>query len=255
LLADRQRAAPAHNIIACFSCGYTFVYQGRRGELNGRFCSMRCRDWYDDGNPSHEQQREHERKLLNAPFADLVVVAGPPNVKPGSKHYRPGNQRRQFNHEADCRSLRKFMVAANIPFECEMDYLDKGWKSPLRRPAVTPSAEPGDNAEWRISGKWGSVFSDGKGGYLLSVETRIEGSGSFMEDAPLWDDVLSRLDFCRADGGEGSLLYLNGLPTGRQGVAICSALGLPRNREKSKVEGAPDHDDSGLQAHLPVSAK
>jgi hypothetical protein len=55
MLADRQRAAPDHNIIAWFSCGTTFVYRGRRGELNGRFCSMRCQQWYDDGNPSYER--------------------------------------------------------------------------------------------------------------------------------------------------------------------------------------------------------
>jgi predicted nucleic acid-binding Zn ribbon protein len=83
LLADQQERTQRtvnHNIIACFSCGYTFVYRGRQGELNGRFCSMRCQDWYDAGNPSYEQQREHERKLLNVPLADLVVVAGPPGM-------------------------------------------------------------------------------------------------------------------------------------------------------------------------------
>jgi hypothetical protein len=52
LLADRDRLAapaPAHNIVPCFVCGYTFVYRGRRGELNGRFCSLRCQEWYDAG--------------------------------------------------------------------------------------------------------------------------------------------------------------------------------------------------------------
>jgi hypothetical protein len=40
-----------HNIVACRSCGYTYVYKGRQGELNGNFCSLRCQAWYDDGNP------------------------------------------------------------------------------------------------------------------------------------------------------------------------------------------------------------
>ena len=83
LLADREHHATKqsrHNIIPCFSCGTTFVYRGRQADLNGRFCSMRCQDWFDDGNPSYEQQREHERKLINAPLADLIVVAGPPGM-------------------------------------------------------------------------------------------------------------------------------------------------------------------------------
>jgi hypothetical protein len=52
LLADRQQRTTSslHNIVPCFSCGYTFVYRGRQGELNGCFCSMRCQDWYDAGN-------------------------------------------------------------------------------------------------------------------------------------------------------------------------------------------------------------
>ena len=51
ILADRARPTTQHNIVPCFVCGHTFVYKGRRGDLNGRFCSMRCQDWYDAGNP------------------------------------------------------------------------------------------------------------------------------------------------------------------------------------------------------------
>lgn len=58
LLSDRERPKVYHNIIPCWSCGHTFVYRGRQGELNGNFCSMRCQDWYDAGNPSFERQRE-----------------------------------------------------------------------------------------------------------------------------------------------------------------------------------------------------
>jgi len=52
LLADRDKPEKTthHNIIACFSCGHRFVYRDRRGELNGRFCSTRCQEWYDEGN-------------------------------------------------------------------------------------------------------------------------------------------------------------------------------------------------------------
>lgn len=72
LLADRNRPTTTnHNIIDCFSCGRTFVYKGRQGELNGRFCSLRCQEWYDAaGNPSFEQQRE--RKPVNGFLIDCA---------------------------------------------------------------------------------------------------------------------------------------------------------------------------------------
>jgi hypothetical protein len=47
LLADRERETPRHNIVSCFVCGHTFVYRGRRADVNGRFCSLRCQAWYD----------------------------------------------------------------------------------------------------------------------------------------------------------------------------------------------------------------
>ena len=40
---------PSYKIVPCFACGATFIYKGRRGELNGRFCSLRCQAAYDDG--------------------------------------------------------------------------------------------------------------------------------------------------------------------------------------------------------------
>ena len=257
LLADNAvRAAREvrHNIVACFSCGHTFVYRGRQGaastwigsdedghpspdtSLSGRFCSMRCQDWFDDGNPSYEEQCEHERDLIKAPLDTLIVVAGPPGLEPGTKAYNLPKmpRRRDPQHEADYAALKKFMVAADIPFTCEMDYLAKGWKSPLRRPAVTPSADPPSSSDWRISGKWGSVFNAGRGSYLLTVETKDESAGSFMHHAPAWDEVLTRLDFCHVEA-EG-YLRLKGLPKPRQAVAICSVLGIPRNRESKGTE-------------------
>jgi hypothetical protein len=35
----------------CFACGRSYTYRGRQGELNGRFCSMNCQDWYDGRTP------------------------------------------------------------------------------------------------------------------------------------------------------------------------------------------------------------
>jgi hypothetical protein len=54
LLANRHRAVETDrsDIIACRSCGYAFPYKERRADLNGRFCSVRCQDWFDAGNPA-----------------------------------------------------------------------------------------------------------------------------------------------------------------------------------------------------------
>jgi hypothetical protein len=81
LLADRNRVAEptGQNIIACRSCGSTFVYRGRRGELNGNFCSMRCQDWYDGGNAPGEPDTTTLR--------GWKVIAGPPGVEIGSDYY------------------------------------------------------------------------------------------------------------------------------------------------------------------------
>jgi hypothetical protein len=58
ILADRDRPASCtHNIIPCFACGFTFVYRGRKGELDGRFCSLRCQEWYDAGNSTTTEQK------------------------------------------------------------------------------------------------------------------------------------------------------------------------------------------------------
>ena len=42
LLADRQRQRerPKHNIVPCWSCGTTYVYRGRQGDLTA--ISARC---------------------------------------------------------------------------------------------------------------------------------------------------------------------------------------------------------------------
>ena len=80
LLADRQRERPKHEYCACWSCGTTYINRGRH------FCSISCQEWFDAGNPTYEQQCEHERKLIKYPLADLVVVAGPPGTV-GRKPY------------------------------------------------------------------------------------------------------------------------------------------------------------------------
>lgn len=54
----REETQPATNIVACWSCGFTFCYRGRRADLNGNFCSESCQDWYDAGNPRIEPDKK-----------------------------------------------------------------------------------------------------------------------------------------------------------------------------------------------------
>jgi hypothetical protein len=60
----------------CFTCGRSYS----RGE--GRFCSSRCRQGFDDGFPAHEPN--YVRRITNIPLGDWRVVAGPPDVAVGS---------------------------------------------------------------------------------------------------------------------------------------------------------------------------
>jgi hypothetical protein len=58
-------------ISKCFSCGWSFVNKPSK-----KFCSQRCRDWYDDGNAGYLQAQQ-------ADIYDLRrwrVVAGPPGT-------------------------------------------------------------------------------------------------------------------------------------------------------------------------------
>jgi hypothetical protein len=79
LLADREQLDRSdHNIVACRSCGYTFCYKGRRGDLNGSFCSTHCQNWYDAGNAPIEH--DHAEKAYKTPIDRWRVVAAPPGV-------------------------------------------------------------------------------------------------------------------------------------------------------------------------------
>jgi hypothetical protein len=81
LLEDRNRVEPVRrNVVACWSCGTSSVYRGRQGELNGNFCSMRCQEWFDAGNPPI-------RNTDNYDLTGWPVIAGPPEVKIGGDYY------------------------------------------------------------------------------------------------------------------------------------------------------------------------
>jgi hypothetical protein len=62
-------------IYGCFSCGRSFVYHGPKPDgSSGRFCSDRCREWYDAGNPPYEP---HDPRKLYSARATLGVGLNP----------------------------------------------------------------------------------------------------------------------------------------------------------------------------------
>jgi hypothetical protein len=87
LIADRTRTDDAmrHKIVACRSCGSTFIYKGRRSDLNCNFCSLRSQDWYDAGNAPIEH--DHIVKANKTPNERWRIAAGPPGVEVGAPYY------------------------------------------------------------------------------------------------------------------------------------------------------------------------
>jgi hypothetical protein len=61
LIADRNReAASRADISECFVCGHGMLYRG------SRFCSDRCREFYDTGAPGHLEDWRASRALFIA---------------------------------------------------------------------------------------------------------------------------------------------------------------------------------------------
>jgi hypothetical protein len=77
ILADNERRASKNEtrdpFAECFSCGRGMAYRG------SRFCSDRCRDWYDAGNPWFTEQRECSTRIGQAP-GQWRLIAGPPGA-------------------------------------------------------------------------------------------------------------------------------------------------------------------------------
>jgi hypothetical protein len=86
-----------HDIAACWSCGYTFTYRGRRGDLNGNFCSMRCQDWYDAGNARGAQDPRLHAKPRRPRLAYYTAKVG------GHGHWQPSADLRALGFKSvDC---------------------------------------------------------------------------------------------------------------------------------------------------------
>jgi hypothetical protein len=86
---DRQKRAarPKHEAPTCFSCGREFTHKGPQGDDSGRFCSSRCREWFDAGNPASESPAVTVERVNRVPLRAWKVTAGPPGLEVGSGYY------------------------------------------------------------------------------------------------------------------------------------------------------------------------
>ena len=85
----RVDARPPSNTVQCFSCGYGMTYRG------SRFCSDRCREWFDASNPGLAQD------WLERKRAAWRVIAGPPGIV-GTEHYNPDLRSTKAGCPIDC---------------------------------------------------------------------------------------------------------------------------------------------------------
>jgi hypothetical protein len=75
LLRDDD-AKPRTNIAECMSCGFTYAAKPNKG----RFCSDRCRAWYDAGNAGYRQDWLQPTNIEDVPLSGWRVIAGPPGT-------------------------------------------------------------------------------------------------------------------------------------------------------------------------------
>jgi len=138
----RKDEAPARDdIVECMSCGYTYVHKPSKG----RFCSDRCREWYDAGNPGFRQDWLKPRDVEDAPPSELRVIAGLPGVEIGSAHYadlfaardpkfcrkQDGNtpmRRTRYGYAIHCAGCNKEFESRGLrccSIECERRYRER----------------------------------------------------------------------------------------------------------------------------------
>jgi hypothetical protein len=73
----------------CFSCGQGIVYRPSQDDASGRFCSDRCREWFDAGNPPWFENPGFRPAFMGDALYGLwgwKVVAGPPGIEIGSEY-------------------------------------------------------------------------------------------------------------------------------------------------------------------------
>lgn len=84
ILRDRDRVPSSHNVVDCFACGRSFLYEGPHGDDSGRFCHQRCREWFDAGNPPYAPLN-----VMSVPLRDWKVICRPAGGESGGVILRP----------------------------------------------------------------------------------------------------------------------------------------------------------------------
>jgi hypothetical protein len=165
-------AKPRTDISKCFVCGYSMVYRGKR------FCSDRCRDFYDAGNAGQEQDWLRPPDCEDVPLGDLRVIAGPPSVEIGSRYYvgvfgrEPMllQQRTRNGYIIRCAGCHKEFDSKGLrccSIECERRYRE-------RQDNLAVMAEAGvEPAAKRECETCGAVIPKWRNGRKVSAATRF----------------------------------------------------------------------------------
>jgi predicted nucleic acid-binding Zn ribbon protein len=124
ILADNERIAAKTSdkrddpLAECFSCGRGITYRG------SRFCSQRCREWYDAGNPSFSEQEQQKRKWdTSRPWR---LTAGPPGAK--MPHMPKAMRRGPVGFYIECANCQKEFESKGLRCcskECENRYRER----------------------------------------------------------------------------------------------------------------------------------
>ena len=109
----RVDARPPNNTVQCFSCGYGMTYRG------SRFCSDRCREWYDGGDPGFAQDwLERERTAWR-------VIAG---TTVGTEYHDPDLKPTRAGCLIDCAHCGKEFDSKGLRCcsrDCEQSYRER----------------------------------------------------------------------------------------------------------------------------------
>ena len=100
-------------IVHCWVCNHSNRDRG------SRFCSARCREYYDSGAPIYD--RRHTGKMFDVPLRDWKITAGPPDVVIGGRYYATvldAPPRRQGQVTASPTTSRQAAARRDSPVTC-----------------------------------------------------------------------------------------------------------------------------------------
>jgi hypothetical protein len=103
----REVAESRPTVAKCFACGRGMVDRG------SRFCTDRCRQYYDAGFPTYDPHQA--RAVTTVPLGAWRIVAGPLGVNIGGRYYDP-NVNRPIHSNRARRKLASRPLSAKPKF-------------------------------------------------------------------------------------------------------------------------------------------